>query len=162
MITFLAESLPQQIRSGGIGIIYAVAITVFGGSASFVVAWLTEVTGSPLAPAWYMCAALVHVAVWRHDSAVRETAPVKDWRVIALSCQRRSSARSSNRQPGKDQNAGCGQQGELRQTAWRSPAGCRIPQSPKPGPWAVPEPATNPPATAPIKASPPAVFMPDS
>ena len=35
------------------------AITVFGGSASFVVTWLTEVTGSPLAPAWYMAGALV-------------------------------------------------------------------------------------------------------
>jgi len=74
-MTFLAESLPPHIRSGGIGIIYAVAITVFGGSASFVVAWLTEVTGSPLAPAWYMCAALVPGL--SAMVLVRESAPIK-------------------------------------------------------------------------------------
>jgi MFS transporter, MHS family, citrate/tricarballylate:H+ symporter len=74
-ITFLAENLPAEIRSGGVGIIYAVAITVFGGSASFVAAWLTEVTGSPLAPAWYMCGALmVGLAAM---FSVRESAPVK-------------------------------------------------------------------------------------
>jgi MFS family permease len=54
----LMESLPPQMRSGATGIIYAVAIAVFGGSASLVVAWLTELTGSPLAPAGYMSAAL--------------------------------------------------------------------------------------------------------
>lgn len=75
MITLLAESLPQQVRSGGIGIIYAVAITVFGGSASFIVAWLTEVTGSPLAPAWYMCGALAFGVCAM--LAVRESAPIK-------------------------------------------------------------------------------------
>jgi hypothetical protein len=75
MITFLAENLPQEIRSGGIGMIYAVAITVFGGSASFVVAWLTEVTGSPLAPAWYMCGALVFGVCAM--LAACESAPVK-------------------------------------------------------------------------------------
>ncbi|HWU56105.1 MAG TPA: MFS transporter [Rhizomicrobium sp.] len=75
LTTFLAESLPQEIRSGGIGIIYAVAITVFGGSASFIVAWLTEVTGSPLAPAWYMCGALSFGVCTM--LAVRESAPIK-------------------------------------------------------------------------------------
>jgi MFS family permease len=74
-MAFLAESLPPQIRSGGIGIIYALAITVFGGSASFVVAWLTEVTHSPLAPAWYMCGALAIGLCAMF--AVRETALVK-------------------------------------------------------------------------------------
>ena len=73
--TFMAESMPAPIRSGGIGIIYAVAITVFGGSASFVVAWLTDVTGSPLAPGWYMGAALA-IGVFAMF-AVSETAPVK-------------------------------------------------------------------------------------
>jgi len=77
-VTFLAESLPPQIRSGGIGIIYAVAITVFGGSASFLVAWLTAVTGSLLAPAWYMGAALA-IGVCAMIG-VRETAPVKTGR----------------------------------------------------------------------------------
>jgi MFS family permease len=74
-VTFLAESMPAPIRSGGIGIIYAVAITVFGGSTSFMAAWLTDVTGSPLAPGWYMGAALA-IGVFAMV-AVSETAPAK-------------------------------------------------------------------------------------
>ncbi|HWC64114.1 MAG TPA: MFS transporter [Rhizomicrobium sp.] len=55
----LSEGLPASIRSGGIGIVYAIAISVFGGSAQFIVKWLTLVLHSPLAPAWYMSGALV-------------------------------------------------------------------------------------------------------
>ena len=54
----LMESLPPQMRSGATGIIYAVAVSVFGGTAALVAAWLTEFTGSPLAPAGYVSAAL--------------------------------------------------------------------------------------------------------
>jgi MFS family permease len=75
IMSSLTESLPQQIRSGGIGIIYALAIATFGGTAQFVVAWLTEFSGSPLAPSWYMCAALV-IGV-SAMLAIRETAPIK-------------------------------------------------------------------------------------
>ncbi|MEO8301660.1 MAG: MFS transporter [Rhizomicrobium sp.] len=75
IMTQVGESLPPQIRSGGIGIIYAVAIAVFGGTAPFIVTWLTVVTGSPLAPAGYMCAALaIGVCCML---ALRETAPIK-------------------------------------------------------------------------------------
>ena len=48
------ESLPHRVRSGAFGILYALSISIFGGSAQFVVAWLTRLTGNPLAPAWYM------------------------------------------------------------------------------------------------------------
>jgi MFS family permease len=75
IMSSLSESLPQQIRSGGIGIIYAVAIATFGGTAQFVVAWLTEYSGSPLAPSWYMSGALM-IGVCAM-LAVRETAPIK-------------------------------------------------------------------------------------
>ena len=71
----LSESLPQEMRSGGIGIIYAVAISTFGGTAQFVVAWLTAVSGSPLAPAWYMSAALLVGLCGM--LLTRETAPIK-------------------------------------------------------------------------------------
>jgi len=71
----IGESLPIQLRSGGIGFIYAFAIAIFGGTTSFVVTWLTASTGSPLAPGWYMCAALA-VGVLSMLS-MRETAPVK-------------------------------------------------------------------------------------
>jgi MFS family permease len=50
----LAEGLPKNIRGGTFATIYAVAIAIFGGTAQLVVAWLTEVTGNALAPAWYL------------------------------------------------------------------------------------------------------------
>lgn len=80
IMSSLSESLPQHMRSGGIGIIYAIAISVFGGTAQFVVAWLTDVSGSPLAPSWYMCSALV-VGICGMI-LMRETAPVKTGQVI--------------------------------------------------------------------------------
>ena len=75
VMALVAEGLPPQMRSGGIGIIYAVAIALFGGTAALVVTWLTQVTGSPLAPAWYMCAALALGVCCMLP--LRETAPVK-------------------------------------------------------------------------------------
>jgi MFS family permease len=51
--TALAESLPKSIRGSGFGIVYAVAITIFGGTTQLVVTWLIHVTGSAMAPAWY-------------------------------------------------------------------------------------------------------------
>lgn len=75
IMSSLSESLPQQMRSGGIGIVYAVAISVFGGTAQFAVAWLTAASGSPLAPSWYMCSALV-VGVCAMV-LMRETAPIR-------------------------------------------------------------------------------------
>jgi len=71
----LSESLPTALRAGSIGIVYALAISIFGGSAQFVVAWLTDVTGSPLAPAWYMSGALLLGLAGM--MGMRETAPVK-------------------------------------------------------------------------------------
>lgn len=55
----LSEGLPAASRSGGIAIAYALAISTFGGSAQFLVAWLTGVLHSPLAPGFYMSAVLV-------------------------------------------------------------------------------------------------------
>ena len=71
----IAEGLPPGVRSGSIGIIYAVAIALFGGTASLIVTWLTSVTGSPLAPAWYMCGALAVGVLCMLP--MRETAPIK-------------------------------------------------------------------------------------
>jgi len=55
----VSEALPAGARSTGIGTIYAVAVAVFGSSAQFMAKWLQGATGSPLAPAWYVCGALV-------------------------------------------------------------------------------------------------------
>ncbi|HKU54576.1 MAG TPA: hypothetical protein VJP60_04385, partial [Rhizomicrobium sp.] len=75
IMCLVAEGLPAQKRSGAIGIIYAVAVALFGGTAALVVTWLAKVTGSPLAPAGYMCAALALGVCCMF--ALRETAPVK-------------------------------------------------------------------------------------
>ena len=71
----LAESLPKPIRGGAFAIIYAVAITLFGGTCQLVVRWLIQVTGNPMAPAWYMLAATAvgQVAM----QMISESAPVR-------------------------------------------------------------------------------------
>lgn len=71
----IAESLPQRVRSGALGLIYALAVSVFGGSAQFLVAWLTQLTGSPMTPAWYMIGGVIVGLVAMF--ALPETAPVK-------------------------------------------------------------------------------------
>jgi MFS transporter, MHS family, citrate/tricarballylate:H+ symporter len=78
IIVAITEALPARVRSGGIALIYAFAISVFGGSAQFSVAWLIRATGSPLAPAWYMfCGVIIGLmALWR----LPETAPIKTGR----------------------------------------------------------------------------------
>lgn len=53
----LAESLPKPIRGGAFATIYAVSIAAFGGTCQLIVRWLIHVTGSPMAPAWYLLAA---------------------------------------------------------------------------------------------------------
>jgi MFS family permease len=58
VVVNLTESMPVSLRAGGLGIVYALSISGFGGTAQFVVTWLIEATGSPLAPAWYMTAAV--------------------------------------------------------------------------------------------------------
>jgi MFS transporter, MHS family, citrate/tricarballylate:H+ symporter len=75
IIVTITESLPQRVRSGGIALIYALAISVFGGSAQFLVAWMIRATGNPLVPAWYMfcCVMIGLVALFK----LPETAPVK-------------------------------------------------------------------------------------
>ncbi len=59
ILTSLLENLPPGGRSGGAGIIYAVAISLFGGTTQFVVSGLMDATESAMAPAWYMAGALL-------------------------------------------------------------------------------------------------------
>ena len=73
VVTAITEALPPRIRSGALSTIYAVAISVFGGSTQFVITWLITRTGSPLAPAWYLMGAIVVGLVTMR--AFPETAP---------------------------------------------------------------------------------------
>ena len=54
VLVTITESLPQHVRSGSLSLIYAISISIFGGSTQFLVNWLTGISGSALAPAWYM------------------------------------------------------------------------------------------------------------
>jgi nitrate/nitrite transporter NarK len=55
----ITESLPKAVRSGVLAIVYAVAISVFGGITPFAVTGLTHLTGNPMTPAFYMMGAVV-------------------------------------------------------------------------------------------------------
>ena len=72
----LAESLPVNLRAGSLGIVYALSIASFGGTAQFIVTWLIDDTGSPLAPAWYMTGAvglgLVAMLMMRESAPIRK------------------------------------------------------------------------------------------
>ena len=48
------ESLPPRVRSGGFGTVYALSVAIFGGTTQLVVTWIIHVTGSAVAPAWYL------------------------------------------------------------------------------------------------------------
>ncbi|MFL6600391.1 MAG: MFS transporter [Steroidobacteraceae bacterium] len=75
IIVAITESLPRQVRASGIAITYALAISVFGGSTQFAVAWLIRATGNPLAPAWYMFSGVIIGLIAL--SQLPETAPVR-------------------------------------------------------------------------------------
>ena len=74
-IIAITESLPPAIRSGSVALIYAFAISIFGGSTQFVITALIKWTGNPLAPAlyWSVAMAIGLVAM----SLVKESAPIK-------------------------------------------------------------------------------------
>ena len=77
VVIWLTESLPAGIRSGGVGIVYAVAITTFGGTTQYAVTWLIRATGNPLTPAWYWIAASIAgiiAIIVAHESAPRKAA----------------------------------------------------------------------------------------
>jgi MFS family permease len=61
----LGELFPRRVRATGGAVVYSVGVAIFGGFAQFFVTSLIVVTGSVLAPAWYVigCGALGLVAV---------------------------------------------------------------------------------------------------
>ena len=75
ILAALSESVPPQVRAGTLGIVYAVAVASFGGTAQFMVTWLIKISGSPLAPAVYMSGALLVSLTGM--VLMRESAPVK-------------------------------------------------------------------------------------
>ena len=56
---FLSEAFPRSVRSSGLAVLYALSVTIFGGTTQFIVAWLIDWIGDPLVPAWYQIIANV-------------------------------------------------------------------------------------------------------
>jgi MFS family permease len=73
-IVQVPELLPIAVRSSGLSITYAIGAAIFGGSTQFVVTWLIAVTGSPMAPAWYLVGiSLVSLVAMRMLPESRDT-----------------------------------------------------------------------------------------
>src|SRR5262249_59647753 len=59
----MSELFPTRLRTTGLSISYSLGVAIFGGFAPFINAWLIEVTGSKLAPSFYlMLAAAISLA----------------------------------------------------------------------------------------------------
>ncbi|WP_342105854.1 MFS transporter [Methylobacterium sp. SI9] len=56
VIVGIPEALPRAVRSAGLSIVYAVSVSVFGGTTNYVINWLIAETGDRLAPAYYLAA----------------------------------------------------------------------------------------------------------
>jgi MFS transporter, MHS family, proline/betaine transporter len=50
----ISELFPIPVRTTAVSTSYSVAVAIFGGFAPFTIAWLVEVTGSHLAPSYYL------------------------------------------------------------------------------------------------------------
>ncbi|MFL9933232.1 MFS transporter [Paraburkholderia sp. RL18-103-BIB-C] len=53
-IVMLPEMFPRAIRATGMSIVYCLGVSIFGGFAQFFATWLIQISGSNLAPAWYL------------------------------------------------------------------------------------------------------------
>jgi MFS transporter, MHS family, proline/betaine transporter len=59
----MSELFPTRLRTTGLAISYSFGVAIFGGFAPFINAWLIELTGSKVAPSFYlMLAAVISLA----------------------------------------------------------------------------------------------------
>ncbi|MDQ0392360.1 MFS transporter [Labrys monachus] len=54
LIVLIVESFPARVRSTGFSIVYAVAVSLFGGTAQVIITWLIGTTGNPMSPVGYL------------------------------------------------------------------------------------------------------------
>lgn len=55
----MSELFPTQLRTTGLSVSYSLAVAIFGGFAPFINAYLIDLSGSNVAPAYYLSAAAV-------------------------------------------------------------------------------------------------------
>jgi MFS transporter, MHS family, citrate/tricarballylate:H+ symporter len=53
------QALPVRVRAGATGLVYALAIAIFGGTTQLFETLLIRWTGNPVAPGWYMMGAVI-------------------------------------------------------------------------------------------------------
>lgn len=56
-LVLIPETFPPAVRATCLSISYALASSVFGGSAQYVVTWILDATDNAMAPAWYLVVA---------------------------------------------------------------------------------------------------------
>jgi MFS family permease len=54
VLTALTEVFPNEVRSSGLAISYALSVSIFGGSTQLIIAWLIGLTGNRVSPAYYV------------------------------------------------------------------------------------------------------------
>ena len=70
----ITEALPGTSRSQAVGVVYSLAVAIFGGTTQLIIAWLIGALHSPLAPAYYVLAvSLVGIGAML---SFPETAPI--------------------------------------------------------------------------------------
>jgi MFS family permease len=58
-VLLFVQALPARSRAGATGIVYALAIAIFGGTTQLFETLLIRWTGNPMAPGWYMMGAVI-------------------------------------------------------------------------------------------------------
>ena len=56
ILVAVPEALPRNVLSAGLSITYALSVSLFGGSAPWLVTKLIAITGDKVAPAYYLAA----------------------------------------------------------------------------------------------------------
>lgn len=62
-ITMIPEMIPNAVRATSMSVTYSIGVALFGGFAQLIAVWLIDVTGSKLAPAFYVIASLL-LSTW--------------------------------------------------------------------------------------------------
>jgi nitrate/nitrite transporter NarK len=57
-VLLFVQALPARMRAGATGVVYAVAIAIFGGTTQLLETLLIRWTGNAVAPGWYMMGAV--------------------------------------------------------------------------------------------------------
>jgi MFS family permease len=62
-LTAVTEAFPNEVRSSGVAVSYAVSVSVFGGTTQFMIAWLIGTSGNRLSPAYYVIVSSL-ISLW--------------------------------------------------------------------------------------------------